>query len=211
MAKGRLGMKRDGHDYRFTRRWFVSRNSGTFTRLVLSEWAGRPILYFEVGVYEGMSIVWMLQHVLTHPDSRAVGVDPWLMTSAVDGSAMEEVMRRAHHNTEPWRERCTLVRACSTEAMFRMLRSRTGFCGIRKSSVDLCMIDGNHVEEAAMSDARMVLPLMRPGGWILFDDVENVKAKSHHVKHGLARFLEFHGGDVRFLWKDRYMEAFERL
>jgi len=66
------------HDFRFTRNWFRRRNQATFEEYVLPMWAGKPITYLEIGVYEGQSLTWMMQNVLTHPDSRAVGIDPWL-------------------------------------------------------------------------------------------------------------------------------------
>jgi predicted O-methyltransferase YrrM len=42
----------------------------------LDEYKGRPHLeYLEVGVHEGRSLFWMLDNILTHPDSRATAVD----------------------------------------------------------------------------------------------------------------------------------------
>ena len=37
---------------------------------------GRPGLrYLEVGVFEGRSLLWMIDQVLTHPSSQATGID----------------------------------------------------------------------------------------------------------------------------------------
>ena len=62
---------------KFTRRWFLNRNYDTFKKFVYPKWAGKPLTYLEIGVFEGMSMVWMLQHILTHDNSRGVGIDPW--------------------------------------------------------------------------------------------------------------------------------------
>ena len=42
---------------------------------VLRPLAGRALSYLEIGVYEARSMVWMLDNILVHPGSRAVGVD----------------------------------------------------------------------------------------------------------------------------------------
>lgn len=203
----------------FTRRWFLLRNRSTFIKHVVPEWAGKPITYLELGVFEGMSAVWMFQHILTHPDSRAVLIDPFLLTSKMNQDQMDLVRARAEKNLMRWTVQwivkyeqwtCKLVRANSVEALTRM-RKKKGFAGITRNSVDLCMIDGDHNSGAVVDDARMVLPLMRKGGHILFDDVENDLTKQHHVKQGLALFLEDQGDQVKFLWKHKYMEAYKKL
>jgi predicted O-methyltransferase YrrM len=164
----------------------------------------------------------MLQYVLTHPDARAVGIDPWLVTTKLSGDIMEQVMSRALHNVstagKAWASlpgiehvvyKGSLVRGNSAEVL-RIMNSR-GLLGISRNSVDLCMIDGNHNDYAAYDDAEQCLPLMKPGGWLLFDDVENQVTKKRHVKQGLEMFIKDYRDKVNFIWKDRYMECFEVL
>jgi len=207
------------HDFQFTRNWFRNRNLPTFRKYIHPKWAGKPLLYLELGVFEGMSLTWMMQHIVTHEESRAVGVDPWLMTRKLDEHLMDGVKQRARHNLTPWiypmdaghtNWKCRLIRGCSAEVL-RKMRGRGGFAGITKGSVDICMIDGNHHSLAVLDDCQQGLPLMKPGGWMLFDDVENDHTKSDHVKQGLGVFLEEVGDRVNFLWKHRYMEAYEKV
>jgi len=155
-------------------------------------------------------MVWMLQHVLTHEGSYAVGIDPWLMTTKLDGQVMEEVRQRAVHNVSEGfvANKCKLIRGNSAEVL-RKMNSRRGFAGIGKGKVDLCMIDGNHNAYAAYDDAEQCLALMKSGGWILFDDVENDKKKTDHVKQGLEIFLSKYKDHVQLCWKHRYMECYE--
>jgi predicted O-methyltransferase YrrM len=177
------------------------------------------LVYLEIGVFEGMSLTWMMQRVLTDESSRAVGIDPWLMTTKLSGEAMEKVMERAFHNLEPWsrtgavgtdQKRCTLIRANSSEVL-RKMNGRKGFVGISRGTVDICMIDGDHNNLLVQDDAHQVLPLLRPGGWMLFDDVENDIKKKDHVKDGLQGFLSEKAPELKFLWKHKYMEAYEKL
>lgn len=201
----------EGHEFQFTMNWFLNRNLSTFRELIFPAWSGKPLLYLEIGIYEGMSLVWMMQHVLTHPDSRAVGVDSWLMSTKLDESHMEAVRERAFHNLSPWRDRCELVRGNSSEVLRKMLKRRRGWLGAGRNSVDLCMVDGDHHELLVLDDARLCFRLAKPGGWIVFDDVENDKRKEGHVRQGLDTFLKESGDGMKLLWKHRYMEAYEKL
>ncbi len=196
------------HDFLFTRNWFRLRNLSTFRKFVHPQFAGKPINYLEIGVFEGMSMVWMMQKILIHPDSRAVGVDPWLMTRKMDSKKMEIVQWRANNNIVPWKDRCTLIQGNSAEVI-RLMGGRKGFAGITKNSVDLAMIDGDHNAPAVVDDARIVYKVMKNGGVILFDDVENDHTKPLHVKQGRDQWLEEIGDGAKHLWSHKYMAAYE--
>ena len=207
----------------FKRNWFRNRNRETFTQYVKPNWAGKPnITYLEIGVFEGASIVWMLENVLTHPSSRAVGIDPWLITTKLDQEYMDGVRFRAWDNTMRWRNetvvgtegpdqlsRCFLQRGNSCEILRRM-NSRGGYLGITKKSADICMIDGDHNAYAVLDDAMQVLSLMKTGGWVLFDDVENRVKKENHVKQGIELLQKEVGEDrLELVAKHRFMEIYE--
>jgi predicted O-methyltransferase YrrM len=192
-------------NYDFTRNWFRNRNLATFRDKIHPVFGRRPTVYLELGVFEGMSMVWMLQHVLVHPGSRGVGVDPWLMTTKLNEQTMEAVYQRALHNTSQ-HSNCVIQRGNSAEVL-RKMNSR-GFHGIGPCSVDLCMVDGNHNALAVLDDARLVYQLLKPGGMMLFDDVENDIEKTDHVKQGVEMFLLEVGSKMRLDWKLGYCEAY---
>lgn len=191
----------------FTRQWFRVRNLSTFRELVLPIYAGKPTVYLELGCFEGMSMLWMMQRVLTHPDSRAVGVDPWLITTKLDEATMEAVCQRAFSNLREYYPRCRLQRGNSSEVLRRMIRR--GFLGIKPGVVDVCMVDGNHNALGVLDDARLVTRLVKPGGWILFDDVENDLPKADHVRQGVDLWLA-EGPGAELAWKHGYMECYRR-
>lgn len=193
--------------YQITRHWFRNRNQKTFEEYVKPEWEDHPITYLELGVFEGGSMTWMLDNVLTHPDSRAVGVDPWLITSKLDQEVMDTVKTRAFYNTA-FHPNCILQRGNSCEILRRM-NGRGGFLGITKKSVDICMIDGDHNAYAVLDDALQVLPLMKQGGVILFDDVENRVSKPNHVKQGIELLLGMDPAPpLDLVVKHRFMEIY---
>ena len=206
-----MDLDRIQHSFQLTKRWFATRNLTTFKTYILPEWKDKSCHYLELGVFEGYSLCWMLQKVLLHPDSRAVGIDPHLITAKIDGPAMEAVMLRARHNIIPWKDRCQLIRGNSAEVLRKMLRSRSGWMGVKAKSVDLALVDGNHNALAVLDDLRLVIRLVRKGGWIVLDDVENDQKKNDHVKQGLAMFLDERGQDLELVFKHRYIETYKVL
>ncbi len=205
----RLGFEGVGHDFfQWTKRMFSQRNHDTFCDYIYPEWKGKPTNYLEIGVFEGMSMTWMMMHTLTHPASRAVGIDPWLMVPKITSSKMEDVMNRAYHNTSPWLDRCKLIRGVS-DMVLRAMSGRV-FPGIENGHFDLCMIDGSHSELCVWNDARLVLPLLRNGGWMMFDDVESDPAKAR-VKKGIDAFVGEVGDQVKLIWKHKHMECYQRM
>jgi len=199
----------------FTRGWFRTRNLATFREFIYPEFAGKPIKYLELGVFEGMSMLWMMQRVLTHPDSRAIGIDPWLCTEKINENEMTAVMMRAFHNVGLDRAdlatvRCNLIRGNSAE-LLRKAANRGGIDWLKKGTVDLSMVDGNHNALAVWDDARYVYKLLKPGGLMLFDDVENDLPKKDHVKEGVGLWLAEAGDTVKLEWKHKYMEAYRKV
>lgn len=230
MVKWPLNIDRTVHDFQFTHHWFRNKNVETFRKFVLPVWQGKPIQYLELGVFEGESMVWMLQYVLTHPNSCAVGIDPWLTTVKLDGDKMGSVMFRAFHNTEPYRDKCQLIRGNSSEVLRMMVAERgyrrrgepTGYAGIGIGVVDVCLVDGCHHSLGVLDDARLASRLLKPGGWMIFDDTETARGpsvkhnwlslppKRDHVREGIDLFLLEQNHLVRLVHKHKYIEIYEK-
>lgn len=117
--------------------------------------AGAPLRCLEIGVFEGRSARWMLENVLTHPESRFVGVDAW----PFPGDPFEQ---RARDNLAPFADRVELHKAASGDA----LRGP----GFRPESFDIVYIDGDHRALAVLTDSVLTWPLLRVGGVCIWDD-----------------------------------------
>jgi predicted O-methyltransferase YrrM len=198
-----------GENKSFTKSWFRRRNMRTFQTYVHPEFAGKPVIYLELGVFEGMSMCWMMRNVLTHPDSRAVGVDPWVMVTKIVEDEMEKVHERAIHNLSEWNDKVRLIRGTSAEIL-RVMIGRRGYAGIARESVDISMVDGNHNALAVLDDARLVHKLLKPGGIMLFDDVVNKRTKIDHVREGVDMFVNEIGTGIEMIWKHNFMEAYRK-
>lgn len=208
-----MDVNRDGK--LFTRNWFRNRNLSTFRDFVYPVWSGQPhTTYLELGVFEGMSLTWMFQYVLTDSTSRAVCVDPWLDTIRLSNEYMDEVRQRAYNNLDEWKQRCHIHRGTSAVALRRIL-GRHGYLGLTRDSVDICMVDGEHNALAVLDDLRLVSQIVKPDGWIILDDVV-MKHQTDNVDEGRTLWLQelrLQGRESQFrlLWKDRHCECYKRF
>lgn len=192
-----------GYDFRFRRRWFWLRNCQTFSRYLVPKFAGRLSRFLNIGIFEAAQESWLLEHVLTSPASSVIGVDPWLPTTKLDAEFMAECRRNAEHNLSYHpRDKWCLIEGQS-QSVLRMLPSVPWF--------DCAIIDGDHNAEAVREDAALTLPMMKPGGWILFDDVRNRIPKKDHVEDGIKMWLQASGDSVQLVWRHRYVDCYEVL
>lgn len=208
------------HDFQFTRKWFRNRNQTTFSTFLLPKFRGRrrrrkPVYLLQIGVYEGMDLVWQMQHIISnHPDSRALGVDPWL-SPKMDrrGKSMDEVELRARHNLTPYREQIELRRGLSQEILPQIIKTPTQVLGalLPPGFWDLIVVDGDHNAAAVEQDAKNAVELAKVGGWIVFDDVRNRVRKKNHVKQGVEKFLQEQGDRVKLVWQHRHCDCYEKV
>lgn len=196
------------YKFKFTRRWFRQRNQVTFSTFLPDKFhhGERPVNMIQIGVFEGMDLIWCLQHILTHPKSRVLAIDPWAATRKLDQERMEAAYERAVHNLRPWRKKVEIVRDYSQEVLKDLLHDKAG-----AGKCNLVIIDGDHRANAVYEDATYSYELLKPTGWMLFDDYFNRTRKRKHVKEGVNRFLEDHEHDVELVWNHRHCVCFEKI
>lgn len=187
---------------KLTRSWFRSRNQTTWSTFLPPRFPPtKPWKMLQIGVFEGADLVWCLENILCHPESRVVAIDPWAATTKLDAEYMESVRLRAYRNLEPFHPKVTFIQGGSQDEVPKL----------EADAYDLCVIDGDHNEEPVLVDAINCLRVVKVGGILLFDDVRNRIPKKHHVQQGLDRFLAAHGKKVRLLWKHRFADAYQRI
>lgn len=151
-------------------RWFDDFAKKNFEEHVLPL-AGMPINYLELGVFQGRSLLWMAQHVLTHADSRAIGVDPWDPAYMRKADEMESSFAFAKKSLRPWKNKVRLFRQTSSGFLRDSAFSRHTF--------DVIYIDGDHSPASVLEDSVLCWPLLKLGGLIIWDDYA---ARSQSVK-----------------------------
>jgi predicted O-methyltransferase YrrM len=135
-------------NYSFTKD-FTTRNVETWT-LLLGKFAGCPDVHgIEIGCFEGRSSIWLLENILQHETSHLTCIDPWCAPASTE-------------NIRPFRHKVRLMKGRSHLA----LRDPV----FKMNSIQFVYIDGNHMAPSVLEDAVLSLPLLAPGGILIFDD-----------------------------------------
>ncbi len=137
--------------YNFSEDWISTR---------VAEWAealqrfkGKPgINYLEIGVFEGRSLIWMLDNILTHPTARAACIDIF-----------------------PGDTKKVLSDNLAVSGFTNKVKVITGKSQIElkllpHNSFDFIYIDGSHVAADVLVDAVLSWQLLKNDGLIIFDD-----------------------------------------
>jgi len=170
--------------YQFTQDWFTS--NIPIWKAALADYQGKPdVHYLEIGLYEGRSSLWMLEHVLTAPTSTITGIDVF------DGELRERFFANLEQSGVA-KDRYQIIVAPSQVVM------RT----LPLEHYDIIYIDGSHATADVMEDAVLSYRLLKTGGILIFDDYLWMGA----IKKGELT----HDADEDFpkLAIDRFVESF---
>lgn len=135
-------------------------------RILLAPLVGKPnVDYLEVGSYEGRSLCWMLDNVLTDLTCRAVAIDTWGVQPDWKEHGADEwdaVFARFRDNVggDP---RVWTLAGDSAEQLARLMVEGRRF--------DVVYIDGSHRALDCLTDMAMAWRLLKPGGLLIVDDV----------------------------------------
>ena len=144
----------------FTTDWF-SRNSSYWAELFASRgWRpDTPRTIIEIGSYEGRSALWMLEHLLQHPQSRLHCVDTFH-----DRESPDSYWRKFEANVlrSPHARKVSVTVSASLPFLTRFVA--TG------ERVDFVYIDGSHRAAEVLEDLVLAFHVTRPGGIIICDD-----------------------------------------
>jgi len=208
-----IPVNKANHKFKFTRRWFVLRNQKTFSTFLAPTYPPhRPINMIQIGVFEGQDLVWSLQNLLQHPDSRCVAIDPWAATRKLDENKMAEVEARARKNLAPWRRKVEIRKGYSGEVLQDLIDGPASITGRRipAGHWDLVIIDGDHTADAVYTDATLSSKLIKTGGQLMFDDVRNRVHKKDHVYDGIVGWLLEEGNQFDLAWYHRYCNCYTK-
>jgi len=149
--------------------WCSELKSNTLIDLVLKV---KPSIIVEIGVWGGKSLIPMACALRANGKGTIFGIDPWDNSASIDDLS-EEV------NVQFWKW-------ADHEGIMRGLVNKIEQFGLRKQiilikstsedasiipGIEILHIDGNHSKKASMHDVKKWVPLMKSGGWIVFDDM----------------------------------------
>jgi hypothetical protein len=130
-----------------------------WTRL-LAPLKGKPVHALEVGVSEGMSTVWLLENVLTHPAATLTCLDAFADGADYTGSARIGREERFRTNAARFGDKMTGLRG---RVQYRLRE-------LPHAKFDLAFVSGGPDTAAVFADAGLPLwAVLKPGGLLAFD------------------------------------------
>lgn len=156
-------VKSETTNYQFTQDWFKWAPS-VWEQLIPHLPERKSFL--EIGSFEGRSAVWTIENMM-EDGGEIVCIDTWEggaehVNGEMDGSAL-----RFEHNINTVREkyperRVTKCKGLSTQWLPAITQEKYSF--------DFIYIDGSHTAKDVLTDACMAWPLLKKGGFMVFDD-----------------------------------------
>ncbi len=145
---------------RFTQDW-LSHNLPIWQRF-LAPLRDRKLAVLEVGVFEGRSTRWLLENVLTHPESTLTYIDTFEGGADQAGLDLAGLEERFLHNVQEFRAKLRGYKGRSAEKLRELSFDQ----------FDFIYIDGSHEAPDVLSDAVLCWPLLKVGGLLAFDDYQ---------------------------------------
>ena len=137
--------------YKFTSDWFIC-NIPTWER-ILKRFKGKPnIHYLEIGVFEGMSALWMLENILTHSTSKLTCID--IFPQNIEERFLANLKKSG------FEDKVTVIKG----------RSQIELRHFSENTFDIIYIDGGHAAGEVLVDAFLSWPLLKEEGILIFDD-----------------------------------------
>ena len=168
----------------FTEDWF-SGNIPSWKRQ-LERLRGKPVRFLEIGTFEGRSALWVLENILTHPDSKLYVIDHWKYT----GEKNKEVYKTFKKNIAPYSAKVQVLKGYSRD----MLR------GLKEPNFDFIYIDANRHSQNVLEDAVMSFPLLIPKGLMILDDYTHNKEHDNMCpRPGIDSFVNTYNGELEVL------------
>ena len=186
-------------DYEFTEDWFSENNPEKVVRQfdeILSEFKGRPCMFLEIGLFEGMSTIWMLENILTEEKSQIFCIDAWAEWT---GDAFVRFI--SNINKTGLKDKVHIVKGDSSEEL-RIFP---------KEYFDFIYVDGNHDEKAVIKDAINSFRILKKGGIMALDDyllgirypnTPGSKAMNGLAKKAIDYFVNVFEDELEVIHKD---------
>lgn len=175
--------------------WCTAEKAEELARRIIETNAKRIV---EIGVYAGRSLIAMAL-AAKETDGFVTGIDPWEPAASIKGFENDQANRewwsncdhnliyqkcRVYVDLYGVKENVILLPHTSKDA-FKVLSSAPHF-------IDVLHIDGNHSEDQSVYDVSAYVPLVIPGGVVVFDDTNwGTTKKAQELLSELCEFDKF--------------------
>jgi len=182
--------------YRFSHDW-VSDNVSSWN-VILGSLKGKPNIHaLEIGSFEGRSSIWFLENILTDSTATITCIDIWEGFYEKRSSGSFEGVFDEN------------IKAYGQTSKVIKIKGRSDFVlrELKRESFDFIYIDGSHWAKDVLVDAVLAWDLLKPGGYMIFDDYYQSEYRSWFLPHQTAKmaidaFLNIFGPYLELLHKD---------
>lgn len=120
---------------------------------IFFDFKGKPNLnYLEIGVFEGRSVIWMLENILTHPTTKVTCID-------IFPKNLKEIFE-TNIEKSGFKNKVTTISGMSQDKLKHLPHD----------SFDIIYIDGSHTAEDVLADGVLSWPILKNNGILIFDD-----------------------------------------
>lgn len=191
----------------FRHDWFSNNTKKNF-EAYLEKFKGKPNLRFlEIGSFEGMSTLWLLENILTDSSCRITCIDTFEGSEehrlmGIDTNNLFDIF---NNNISKYKDKVIVLRGKSQE----QLRKEE----FRHPIYDFIYIDGSHRAPDVLEDTILSFRLLKPNGIMIFDDYQwkfPVNDETESPKIALDSFLSIFRKEYKLLSKD-YQIVIEKL
>lgn len=185
--------------------WCPKSKAGVLIDLVLKE---KPDIIVEIGVFGGKSLVPMACALKANEKGKIIGIDPWSSQASIEGS-MNEVNKAwwaALDHEAIMRGLIRKIRQFDLVGQVELIKS-TSAAAPAINGIDILHVDGNHSEETSYLDVTKWVPLMKSGGWVIFDDMTWYENQMYTTSKAVAwlnqnciKFSEFTDDSTWGIW-----------
>lgn len=142
--------------------WFILAEK-TFTSFLNHLKGKDDLLFMEIGVFEGRSVVWQLKNILTGKNSKIICIDTFEGSPEHElmGVQTENMKERFLNNVKPYQGKYKVLQGKSID----VLRTKE-----YDNKLDMVYIDGSHTASDTISDMCLTFPMLKSGGLMFCDD-----------------------------------------
>lgn len=177
--------------------WFQNDGLENFTVHLVQQYAGKPVKFLQVGAYTGDASLWLMEHVLTHPDAVLVDIDTWEGSDEpvhhkLDWMSVEETYEE---KVSYYLQKGKIVKFKGTsDEFFRQ----------NQDTFDFIYVDGDHTAYGVIKDAINSYEVLNDDGIIGFDDYEWSAGLGRHKEPRMAidAFLNIYQDKVRVIFRE---------
>jgi predicted O-methyltransferase YrrM len=184
--------------YTFTHDYFAA-NIPDWTRWFAEHIVAAPIRCLEIGSWQGGSATWLLDKVVAPRGGSLTCIDTfegssehagWLHTL---GDSLEQIFDRNIARTGH-AQMCQKLVGASQDVL----------PWLRDEHFDFIYVDGAHEAKYVIQDAVLCWPLVRPGGFLLFDDTHYTfqDRPEQNTETAIAAFRRWFADEMEVLTRD---------